>query len=181
MIGAFKRIIVMMIERANPLGIEPQIAHLHEGAEHARAGKLLDGEPNGLGGRCEPPISERSSRPGRALGNEKFRSRGIIEIHDRLSVCSGARDPIRNSQLGTRWSALVRKQLSARFNRSRDRVELLFLVLPFWRSRHAITLSFALLGFLMQLLELFRLFGTRLTIAFRALLTVIGPECHGRS
>src|SRR6202022_4108951 len=42
-------------------------------------------------------------------------------------------------------------------------------------------LGFALLGFLMQLLELFRLFGARLAIAFRTLLTVIRPECHGRS
>jgi len=55
------------------------------------------------------------------------------------------------------------------------------LLLRFRRSRLAIPLGFALLGFLVQLLELFRLFGARLAIAFRTLLTVIRPECHGRS
>jgi len=58
-------------------------------------------------------------------------------------------------------------------------LELLFLLLPFRRSRGAIPLGFALFGFLVQLLELLRLFGARLAIAFRTLLTVIRLECHG--
>ena len=78
----------MMIERANALGVESQIADLHESPKHACARKLLDGEANGLGGRREAPVAERPPRPAGTLGDEQFRSRGIIEIHDRLSVWS---------------------------------------------------------------------------------------------
>jgi len=48
-------------------------------------------------------------------------------------------------------------------------IQTIFLVI----SLGAIPLSFALLGFFMQLLELFRLLGARLAITFRTLLTVI--------
>jgi hypothetical protein len=45
----------------------------------------------------------------------------------------------------------------------------------------ALALGLALVGSLLQLLELLRLFGARLAIAFCALLPVIRLECHGRS
>jgi hypothetical protein len=58
----------------------------------------------------------------------------------------------------------------------------LFLFLLFLSSgRRAIALGFALLGFFMQLLEFLCLFGARLAVAFRTLLSVVRFECHGRS
>src|SRR5947209_19060647 len=57
----------------------------------------------------------------------------------------------------------------------------LLLRFSFRRRLRPIPLGFALLGFFLQLLELLRLFGARLAIAFRTLLTVIRLEGHGRS
>src|SRR5712691_5866969 len=133
MLGALQRIIVMMIERANTLGIEPQIAHLHEGAEHARARKLLDGKANGLGGRCEPPISERPPRPARALRDEKFRRRRIIEIHHGLSVCSF--EHASRAACRARLQGGSGKQPSTRFNSSRARIAMAPAPLPEEPSR----------------------------------------------
>src|SRR5439155_13578661 len=62
--------------------------------------------------------------------------------------------------------------------RSGSLARLLFLLLSLRSGGRALTFGFALLGFFLELLELRVLFGARLAIALRTLLTIIGSECH---